>query len=79
MQLLVIVPSVFSQSKTVVNAMTFNIRYDNPKDGEQNWHHRKENVIRMLYFYDVDIVGMQEVLVSQLDYLKEHLPDFNYV
>lgn len=59
--------------------MSFNIRYDNPKDGEQNWHKRKENAIRMLNFYDLDIIGMQEVLVSQLNYMKENLPAYGVV
>ena len=59
--------------------MSFNIRYDNPEDGPQNWHHRKENVVRMLRFYDLDIIGMQEVLVSQLNYLKENLKDYQAI
>lgn len=69
----------FAQNGAQVNTMSFNIRYDNPKDGDQNWHKRKENVIRMLNFYDLDIIGMQEVLVSQLNYMKENLPAFGVV
>ncbi|GAA3582417.1 endonuclease/exonuclease/phosphatase family protein [Snuella lapsa] len=59
--------------------MSFNIRYDNPDDGKQNWHHRKENIVRMIHFYDLDIIGMQEVLVTQLDYLKKNLDQYNTV
>ena len=59
--------------------MSFNIRYDNPKDGKQNWHHRKENVVRMINFYELDIIGMQEVLVNQLTYLKDKLPQYKSV
>lgn len=59
-----------------INTMTFNIRYDNPADGKQNWHHRKENILRMIHFYDLDIIGMQEVLVTQLDYLKKNLDQY---
>lgn len=70
---------LFAQNSPRFNIMTFNIRYDNPDDGEQNWHKRKENVIRMVNFYDLDIIGMQEVLVSQLNYLKDNLPEFNSV
>jgi len=70
---------LFAQNSPRFNIMTFNIRYDNPDDGEQNWHKRKENVIRMINFYDLDIIGMQEVLVSQLNYLKDNLPEFNSV
>lgn len=69
----------FAQNGSRINTMSFNIRYDQPKDAEQNWHNRKENVIRMLNFYDLDIIGMQEVLVSQLNYMKEHLPEYGVV
>ena len=70
---------LFSQNGPQINTMSFNIRYDEPKDGEQNWHKRKGNVIRMINFYDLDIIGMQEVLVSQLKYLKDNLMDYNVV
>lgn len=68
-----------AQKSERINAMSFNIRYDNPEDGAQNWHHRKENVVRMLRFYDLDIIGMQEVLVSQLTYLKDNLKDYQAI
>lgn len=67
------------QAQEFVNAMSFNIRYDNPEDGTQNWHLRKANVVRMLHFYDLDIIGMQEVLHAQLTYLEQELPDYEYV
>jgi endonuclease/exonuclease/phosphatase family metal-dependent hydrolase len=70
---------VFSQDNAKTNIMSFNIRYDEPQDKEQNWHHRKENVIRMLKFYDLDIIGFQEVLLSQLNYLKTNLQEFDVV
>jgi len=70
---------MIAQNSPRINVMTFNIRYDNPDDGEQNWHKRKENVVRMINFYDLDIIGMQEVLVSQLNYLKDNLSQYNTV
>jgi len=79
LQFLVISSLSFSQNGLRINVMSFNIRYDEPKDAEQNWHNRKENVIRMLKFYDLDIIGMQEVLVSQLNYIKENLPEYGVV
>lgn len=70
---------VKAQHNEKMNAMSFNIRYDNPKDGDQNWHMRKENVVCMINFYDVDIIGMQEVLVNQLEYLSDNLKQYNFV
>ena len=31
-----------------LNVMTFNMRYDNPEDGENNWRFRRERVARAL-------------------------------
>lgn len=69
----------FAQTNKPIDIMSFNIRYDNPEDGKQNWHHRKENVVRMINFYDLDVIGMQEVLITQLDYLKENLKQYKTV
>lgn len=69
----------FAQKNESINTMSFNVRYDNPEDGAQNWHHRKENVLRMINFYDLDIIGMQEVLVTQLKYLKTNLKQYKTV
>lgn len=79
LQLIIFTIPAFSQKSERINAMSFNIRYDNPADGDQNWHKRKENVVRMINFYDLDIIGMQEVLVSQLNYLKENLKGYQAV
>jgi endonuclease/exonuclease/phosphatase family metal-dependent hydrolase len=67
------------QDESKLKIMTFNIRYDNPEDGPQNWHNRKENVIKMLHFYDLDAIGMQEVLAHQLEYINTRLPEYEYV
>ncbi len=68
-----------AQKNGPINTMSFNIRYDNPEDGPQNWQYRKENVVRMINFYDLDIIGMQEVLVTQLNYLKANLRQYGTV
>ena len=79
LQMLILTSFAFGQKNEPINAMSFNIRYDNPEDGPQNWHHRKENVVRMINFYDLDIIGMQEVLVGQLNYLKTNLKQYKTV
>ena len=45
-----------------VNVMSFNIRYDNPEDSLDNWQYRKDRAANAIRFYDVDILGTQEVL-----------------
>ena len=63
--------------KTIqVKWATFNIRYDNPADGENNWKYRKDRVATFIKDQGIDIVGMQEVLHNQLEDLKQRLPEY---
>lgn len=62
-----------------VNVMSFNIRYDNPDDSLDNWEYRKERVANAIRFYEVDVLGTQEVLHNQLEYLKQRLPEYGVV
>lgn len=59
--------------------MSFNIRYDNPADGENAWVHRKNRVASTLQFFDVDVAGLQEVLHHQVMQLDSALTDFSWI
>ncbi|MGD8778004.1 MAG: endonuclease/exonuclease/phosphatase family protein [Ignavibacteria bacterium] len=59
-----------------IKVMTFNIRYDNHDDGNNAWPKRKDKVVSMIKFYDVDLLGTQEVLKHQKDYLDKNLSDY---
>jgi endonuclease/exonuclease/phosphatase family metal-dependent hydrolase len=56
--------------------MTFNIRLNTTSDGPNMWDNRKELVVA--YSMSPDLIGMQEVLSSQLDYLTEKMYWFSY-
>lgn len=62
-----------------LNVMTFNIRYDNPDDGVNNWKNRKDRAANAVKFYDADILGTQEVLSNQLADLKKRLPEYTAI
>ncbi|MDR0976465.1 MAG: endonuclease/exonuclease/phosphatase family protein, partial [Prevotellaceae bacterium] len=64
---------------TPVNVMTYNIRYDNPEDGQDNWQYRKDRAAKAVRFYDVDILGTQEVLHNQLVDLEQRLPGYGVI
>ncbi len=59
--------------------MTYNIRYDNPDDGEDNWHKRKKELVGQIKKHAPDILGTQEVLAHQLGYLDSMLTNYHYV
>lgn len=62
-----------------IKLMSYNIRYDNPKDGENAWPNRKETLLNQILFYEPDILGVQEALAHQLKYLDNGLKDYAYV
>ncbi|MHC5018398.1 MAG: hypothetical protein ACYTFP_07525 [Planctomycetota bacterium] len=57
--------------------MTFNIRTRTILDGLNHWNHRKEFVKDTIAGNGADIVGLQEVRNSQLNYIKSGLPILN--
>lgn len=60
--------------------MTFNIRYDNPEDGQDRWDKRKEKLCRMLLNEKPCILGIQEAKLQQRQYMTEKLKGlYNYV
>lgn len=60
-------------------AMSFNIRYDNPSDNENNWEHRKAEVVTMIQYYSPEILGIQEGLQHQVTYMDSTLTNYKYV
>lgn len=59
---------------------TYNIRFYTEKDGENAWPKRKERLVKELMSHQPAIIGMQEVLHSQLIDLQQLLPTrFAYV
>lgn len=62
-----------------IQVMSFNIRYDNPSDGINSWSNRKELVASFVSENAPDVIGFQEVLVHQLEYLDQNLIDYEYV
>ena len=57
-------------------AMSYNIRYDNPNDGENTWEKRKEDVAKLIHYYQPDFLGTQEGLNHQLDFMRVALPAY---
>jgi endonuclease/exonuclease/phosphatase family metal-dependent hydrolase len=61
-----------------LRVMTFNIRYDEPRDGVNAWANRKKKVADVIRFHKADLVGVQEALLPQLRDLKSLLPGFSW-
>ncbi|PNQ72169.1 endonuclease/exonuclease/phosphatase [Hanstruepera neustonica] len=59
--------------------MTYNIRYDNPGDGINQWDNRKQELSHLITYYKPDVLGIQEGLLHQLQYLDTQLMDYSRI
>ncbi len=62
-----------------LNVMSFNIRYNTPKDSLNAWPNRIEKVNSQVSFHKAHIVGVQEALIGQLKDMLQGLPAFKYL
>ena len=67
---------IYAQSHSI---MSYNIRYDNTWDVENSWTIRKDKVIQILIQYAPSIIGIQEGLLNQVQYLDSCLTNYDYV
>lgn len=61
-----------------IQVMSFNIRYGTARDGLNHWDKRKELVALTIKSCDPDLIGLQETLPFQAEYLKKQLPGHEY-
>ncbi|MGE0089353.1 MAG: endonuclease/exonuclease/phosphatase family protein [Bacteroidales bacterium] len=62
-----------------ITTMTFNIHYDNTWDEKNSWEFRKESVVKMINHYSPGILGIQEGLHNQVQYLEKELNSYKYI
>jgi endonuclease/exonuclease/phosphatase family metal-dependent hydrolase len=70
--------TIISSGQKPLNVLTFNIRFDNPKDAPNDWPNRKEKVTSQILFHEADIIGIQEALHAQLLDMEKGLPGYKY-
>ena len=62
--------------KNAIKVITFNIRYNTPRDSINAWPERAQMVISFLKDEKPDIFGMQEVLLNQFEELDSALDEY---
>jgi len=60
-----------------VRVMSYNIRFDGPSDNPL-WSERREPMADQIAFLDPDLLGLQEALPHQVDYLAGQLPGYDH-
>lgn len=59
--------------------ISYNIRYANNTDKENNWDNRKAKIISLLKNRNPAIVGIQEGLIQQVNYINSALRNYKYI
>jgi endonuclease/exonuclease/phosphatase family metal-dependent hydrolase len=67
-------------SASELRVMTFNVRVKIFLDTFTNpWDSRKDFLIQTVREFDPDVLGTQECLAEQADYIRENLPEYGFV
>jgi endonuclease/exonuclease/phosphatase family metal-dependent hydrolase len=62
-----------------LKVMTFNLRRRKESDKANIWDERRDAAAEVIRRHAPDLLGTQEGLAEQLDFLLEHFPDYGYV
>ncbi|WP_308992551.1 endonuclease/exonuclease/phosphatase family protein [Mariniflexile litorale] len=62
-----------------LSVMTYNIKLDFPKEGENSWTKRRPFFINQLKFHEPDVWGVQEAMPNQMKEIDSLLVDYNFI
>ena len=68
--------SMQARAADPLSVMSFNIRLPAESDGVDYWETRKPLAVRMLREQQPDVIGLQELVKAQPDYLARELPQY---
>ncbi len=66
-------------AETPMTVMTFNVRYGTAMDGKFAWPHRKDLLIDTIRQANPVLLGTQECLEGQANYILEKLPEYKMI
>ncbi len=65
-------------AEETLRVMSFNVRFGSANDGDNHWDKRKQDLVTTIAEFDPDLLGTQETLQFQADFIAEHLGQFTY-
>lgn len=68
--------AIAAAAESDVRVLSYNVRYGTAKDGANHWDKRREWLADTIRGLKPDLLGTQETLGFQRDYLAEQLPEF---
>lgn len=68
-----------ARTPLAVRVMSFNLRYATADDGDNRWELRRDRLIKTIQEFSPDLLGTQETLPQQVQYIGERLPQYGHV
>lgn len=68
-------PALADSGPETLRIMSFNVRYGSADDGPDSWVNRRDILIDTIRAEHPDVIGTQELLKDQADYIVAKLPD----
>ena len=62
-----------------LSMMSYNIKLDYPKEGENSWANRKPFFMAQIRFHMPDVLGVQEALPNQMGDMSSVLPEYSFI
>src|SRR5688572_30355099 len=72
-------PAAAARADATLRVMSFNIRYGTAKDGPNHWDLRRDLLVDTIRKFDPDLLGTQETLLEQAEYLAEKFPQYDWL
>jgi len=67
------------EGNDIHSVITYNIKYDDNSNGENSWNVRKAALLELITTFSPDIIGIQEGLIHQVEFLDSEMNDYRYV
>ncbi len=62
----------------MIKIVTYNLRWDNPEDGEFRFSNRKEEVISRIREEMPDVIAFQEMRADMQDWMEPRMPEYYF-
>ena len=63
------------EGNDIHSVITYNIKYDDNSNGKNSWKVRKDAMIELIHKLSPDILGIQEGLIHQVEFLDSKMSD----
>ena len=75
----ILLPQFASAQSQELKVMSYNIRLSTDKDGTNAWKYRCPATLEMIKDQNPDVIGVQEALPEQVNFLEEWVEGYDYV